>query len=340
MKERSFQNAEYRFGFNGKENDTDFGSHIQDYGFRLYSRESARFLSVDPLTRSYSMLTPYQFAHNSPIALIDLDGLEGIMPPAIGIRPILPLPVASPTTEQPIVGNTMSFENWNARRYMRFPVQGNTIIDLYATYLLESMIGWNEITNSDPSNREPIRIIREKPEDYPGWYIEEVEKRVEEGRADHNDRKLVNEILKRRASFDPSSLKTDEWIGPGFRQWVRYKGQNIGFFVYDFKDGVQIELNIPPILRGQGIASRIFAEAVEDAEKFTATWVKSEIYSDEKESQSVNLTQFNYFVKEKGLTREKAAWKTWSGRQAKKHGFTNVEVVDLEDGGIKAIFTK
>jgi hypothetical protein len=37
---------------------------------------SARFLSVDPLTKSYPELTPYQFASNTPIRAIDLDGLE------------------------------------------------------------------------------------------------------------------------------------------------------------------------------------------------------------------------------------------------------------------------
>lgn len=35
-------------------------------------------MSVDPLTKSYPMLTPYQFAHNRPIEFIDIDGLEGI----------------------------------------------------------------------------------------------------------------------------------------------------------------------------------------------------------------------------------------------------------------------
>ena len=80
MGERTFSNESYRYGFNGKENDNDFGNDqlIQDYGFRLYAPSIVRFFSVDPLTRSYSMLTPYQFSHNSPIALIDLDGLEGV----------------------------------------------------------------------------------------------------------------------------------------------------------------------------------------------------------------------------------------------------------------------
>jgi hypothetical protein len=34
-------------------------------------------MSVDPLTKSFPMLTPYQYASNTPIAAIDLDGLEG-----------------------------------------------------------------------------------------------------------------------------------------------------------------------------------------------------------------------------------------------------------------------
>jgi hypothetical protein len=38
----------------------------------------SRFLSTDPLTRSYPHLTPYQFASNTPIQAIDLDGLEAV----------------------------------------------------------------------------------------------------------------------------------------------------------------------------------------------------------------------------------------------------------------------
>ena len=80
--DRAYQNTTfgYRYGFNGKEDDKDFGDKqlIQDYGFRLYNPAIARFLSVDPLSPSYPMLTPYQFASNSPIIAIDLDGLEAI----------------------------------------------------------------------------------------------------------------------------------------------------------------------------------------------------------------------------------------------------------------------
>ena len=71
-------NYDYRYGFNGKEDDKDFGDKqlIQDYGFRLYNPALVRFLSVDPLAPSYPWYTPYQFAGNKPITYVDLDGLE------------------------------------------------------------------------------------------------------------------------------------------------------------------------------------------------------------------------------------------------------------------------
>jgi RHS repeat-associated protein len=78
MPGRSFKGSlEYRFGFNGKENDKDWGGQlIQDYGFRLYNPAIGKFLSVDPLAPEYPWYTPYQFAGNMPIWAIDLDGLE------------------------------------------------------------------------------------------------------------------------------------------------------------------------------------------------------------------------------------------------------------------------
>ena len=71
---RSYTSALYRYGFNGKENDKETGE--QDYGMRIYDPRIAKFLSIDPLTRKYPELTPYQFASNTPIVAIDIDGLE------------------------------------------------------------------------------------------------------------------------------------------------------------------------------------------------------------------------------------------------------------------------
>ncbi len=82
MPGRKYQVGDYRYGFNGKEQDTDgeWGQLTHyDYGFRIYNPGIGKFLSVDPLTKGYPGLTPYQFASNTPIQAIDLDGLEAII---------------------------------------------------------------------------------------------------------------------------------------------------------------------------------------------------------------------------------------------------------------------
>lgn len=48
----------------------------QDYGMRIYDPRLGKFLSVDPLTKNFPWLSSYQYTDNSPIANIDLDGLE------------------------------------------------------------------------------------------------------------------------------------------------------------------------------------------------------------------------------------------------------------------------
>jgi len=69
---------QYRYGFNGKENDTEVKGegNQQDYGMRIYDPRLGRFLSIDPITAQYPELTPFQFASNRPIDGIDFDGLE------------------------------------------------------------------------------------------------------------------------------------------------------------------------------------------------------------------------------------------------------------------------
>jgi RHS repeat-associated protein len=75
---RSMNAGGYRYGFNGKENYNEVKGegNPQDYGMRVYDPRVGRFLSVDPLTKTYPYYTPYQFSSNMPIAAIDRDGLE------------------------------------------------------------------------------------------------------------------------------------------------------------------------------------------------------------------------------------------------------------------------
>ena len=87
----------YRYGFNGKENDNEVSGqgNWQDYGERMYSPRLGRFPSPDPLIiheKKYPELSPYQFASNTPIQAIDLDGLEayGVYNKATSMLALIP----------------------------------------------------------------------------------------------------------------------------------------------------------------------------------------------------------------------------------------------------------
>ena len=72
MKERSFSNEEYRFGFNGMEKDGDLGEGKTDFGARVYDEKAARWFAVDGITKH--SLSSYQFGKLNPIIYVDIDG--------------------------------------------------------------------------------------------------------------------------------------------------------------------------------------------------------------------------------------------------------------------------
>jgi RHS repeat-associated protein len=68
-------NSSYRYGFNGKEIDNNTGEGNLDFGARIYDGRLGRFLSVDPITSEFPWQSPYAYAANNPISLIDVDGM-------------------------------------------------------------------------------------------------------------------------------------------------------------------------------------------------------------------------------------------------------------------------
>ena len=76
MKERSFESEEYRFGFNGMEEDRDFGSEITNHGARLLNKALGRWFACDPLEDKYPAISTYAFVANNPIIAVDKDGKE------------------------------------------------------------------------------------------------------------------------------------------------------------------------------------------------------------------------------------------------------------------------
>jgi len=67
---------DYRFGFNGQEKDNEIkeiGNSL-DFGARIYDSRLGKWLSVDRYSFSYPNVSPYSFALNSPIVLLDKGG--------------------------------------------------------------------------------------------------------------------------------------------------------------------------------------------------------------------------------------------------------------------------
>jgi RHS repeat-associated protein len=68
----------HRYLYNGKEQVTDLGLGLSEYGFRWYDSQIAKFVQVDPLAEEYSYKSTYDYAENKPINSVDLDGLESV----------------------------------------------------------------------------------------------------------------------------------------------------------------------------------------------------------------------------------------------------------------------
>lgn len=79
MPSRTYQapNTEgYRFGFNGQERDNEVNGdgNTYDFGARVYDPRLGRWLSVDPLWKKQSGLSPYKSFLNNPLCFGDEGG--------------------------------------------------------------------------------------------------------------------------------------------------------------------------------------------------------------------------------------------------------------------------
>lgn len=77
MPGRNGNSGDYRYGFNGYENDNEVknitGGHLDFAGYGYDPRLGKRW-NVDPKTKSYPHQSPYVFAANSPIQMVDVEG--------------------------------------------------------------------------------------------------------------------------------------------------------------------------------------------------------------------------------------------------------------------------
>ena len=80
VKERTTSfTQKYRYGFNNQEQEIELGEYYS-FEYRVHDARLGRFMSVDPLAPEFVELSVYQFASNSPIWAVDIEGLESSKP--------------------------------------------------------------------------------------------------------------------------------------------------------------------------------------------------------------------------------------------------------------------
>jgi RHS repeat-associated protein len=73
---RGFNSPSYRYGFNGKEKDSELGEGVTTAEFWEYDGKLGRRWNVDPVVKSWE--SPYVGLKNNPIHILDPNGDDGI----------------------------------------------------------------------------------------------------------------------------------------------------------------------------------------------------------------------------------------------------------------------
>ncbi len=65
----------YKYEYNGKEFQEEFSLNWSDLGARNLLSDIGKFINIDPLAEKYNFQSPYAFANNNPVRLVDVNGL-------------------------------------------------------------------------------------------------------------------------------------------------------------------------------------------------------------------------------------------------------------------------
>ncbi|MBC6490651.1 hypothetical protein BC349_19410 [Flavihumibacter stibioxidans] len=131
----------------------------QDYGMRIYDPRIAKFLSVDPITKSYPELTPYQFASNNPIFNIDIDGLEGLGSPMVGVwSPSTKKYMIQGDVNDDMVVDASEREAWNKAMDV-WLATGGVILTGGRTAPLLKQAFWGSIANPETAGTIGVSIF-------------------------------------------------------------------------------------------------------------------------------------------------------------------------------------
>jgi len=306
----------YRYGFNGKENDNEVkgAGNQQDYGMRIYDPRVGRFLSVDPITKKYPELTPYQFASNTPIGAVDMDGLEGMAGP-----PMNSIYAANkPLYDDLIAGR-------NTPRVQNAQKAGGVIV-LAGALALDAFVtrGWASRTLLASQVFGSLEHNRAKTEEGRSEQDKRAKEQLTDAAFTWMGGRLLGKLVKSAANLYTSVAYGEVSVATQVGKEIVEVGKGgVGPGGY-----IEMEINVKVGINGERVVSgaRVFEEI------FSAA--KAEVGSNAIKgirgmwSYGDNLKTFNELIVSKvnkGLmSMEEAAMQTFTGKMAKSQGFTNV----------------
>ena len=69
-----YSERSYKYKYNGKELQEEFGLNVYDYDVRVYEPAAPHFWQIDPMAEEYYDTSPYVYVANNPIVYTDPDG--------------------------------------------------------------------------------------------------------------------------------------------------------------------------------------------------------------------------------------------------------------------------
>jgi RHS repeat-associated protein len=351
---RKFNNGNYLYGFNGKEDDKDISNGAQDYGMRINDVRLGRFLSVDPLQKKYPWYTPYQFAGNSPIAFTDLDGLE---------RHYYIYQLNANTTQPVLQGVTTQTHEagfWNStydafhEQYInastpysrRTEYNGDLITDCSDVYVLQSGLVFKEFssfaelktTTSEAINKASAEASEgltarifygdmalhyySMPSDFfDAAGSSEYHDPLFESKLDKYTPELYPEVFPRYDGIKASTYAPKNTTVSGKDELVGYGELNGGVLslgIYMKNGNTNEYLLKPKTINGAEVFEGVYSSVKAQGgiiNTIQGNWNGS----------SDNLTTFNMAIKN-GMSPAKAALETFTGQQASKRGYNKASV--------------
>ena len=83
-------NPNDNYKFTGHERDEEAGMTLDYMNARTYDPALGRFLQIDPLAEKFPSSSPYVYALNNPVRLVDPDGRAAVYPFLITVRTYIP----------------------------------------------------------------------------------------------------------------------------------------------------------------------------------------------------------------------------------------------------------